>query len=330
MMASLKEIKNPHGQTRWRVNFELGAVRTHKDYRSWQDACRHLYQAEVERFGDMSPDEREKSRDWTLKKLIQFFIGKKMQQIEEGTLRVSSLNTIIRGLLSIDDALQNKMALKIKPSEMAHLPVLTTKYLDSAYRIMCRLRGKVYFSLFTVKKQSVKPVPVFDNIDDIVAAASKREKIAILLAARCGLRRAEVMALEYADLTGKYISVTRQLTAAGIVSGLKRDTQRLMPIPKDLKPLLDKSKAGTHTPIIARHRDGKRLSLNYTNSGALKALLIKFGVKTFHNLRHHASLTALEKGNELDTVSRLLGHKDITTTVRVYGCFAKRVLSIKY
>lgn len=329
-MASLKEVRNRHGQIRYRVQFETASLRAWKDHRTFDEACRHLYLAESERFGDMSSDERERSRDWTLKKLLQFFLGKKINQVEQGRFRSSSLVTVKSSLLSIDAQLQSRLALKVRPSEVRNLPDLTRSYLHSAYLHLAKLRGKGGSPVIFLKTQQEKPVPVFDNVEEMISAAPVREKIAILLAARCALRRSEILALNYADIKGKYISVTKRLTAAGVLSGLKRDTQRLIPLPDELPPLLDKRKIGSQSPLIARQRDGGRLSLNYTTAGVMKKLLLQFGIKNFHNLRHHAALAAIEKGNELNTVSRMLGHADIATTVRVYGRFSSHVLQVKY
>lgn len=72
------------------------------------------------RFNEMTAKEKEKCRDRPLRKLIQFYIGKKVDQCETGRLCQSSLDTICYELFSIDEVLQAKLTLNIRPSEFVN------------------------------------------------------------------------------------------------------------------------------------------------------------------------------------------------------------------
>lgn len=326
-MASLKEIKNPHGQTRWRVAFDDCA---RKDFRSRDEACRRLYLAEQERFDAMSPGEKEKSRDWTLRKLILFFIGKKVMDCENGKISPSSLKTIESVLLAIDPVSLAKQALKVLPSELEALPQLSSCYLHSAYLAFIRLRGTGRSPVPKVIIKDEKPlyIPAFENVEIMIDAAPVREKIALILASELGLRISEVLALRYSDIRGELLSVSRHITAFGVVDGLKADIQRLLWLPEKLLPLLDRQKFGTHEFLIAG-KNGEHLALSYSRNGPMKRLLKQYQIEKFHNLRHFAAVNMLTDGEDLSFVSEVLGHKNVKTTKDTYGRFSTRVLKRK-
>lgn len=330
MMASLKEIKNPHGQTRWRVNFEKDGVRMHKDHRAIEDACRHLYLAEVDRFADMSAEEKEKSRDWLLRKLVRFYFGLKVEQFELGKLRLSTLNMLKSLLFSLDESLMNKPAMKIRAGAFRELPELTRRYLNSAYLRLLKLRGIGCSPVAVGRKNKEGPivVPAFENVASMIAAANPREKRAFILASELGLRISEILPLRYSDIQGDLLSVTRHLTPVGVEDGLKADPQRLLWVPDALIPLLDKRRLGTDTPLVAKE-NGEPLALSYSRNGVVKALLTQFNIGTFHNLRHFAAVQMLANGEDISFVSHVLGHRDIDTTNDIYGRFRSRVLQRK-
>ncbi|UBX30979.1 hypothetical protein [Arsenophonus apicola] len=108
-MSSIKLINTRHGCDVIRVHFENAVGRFHKSFKTLDPACRFLFLSESERFLSMTAKEKEQCRDWPLRKLIQFYVGKKVSQCETGHLRQSSLDTIKHALFSIDETLQAKL-----------------------------------------------------------------------------------------------------------------------------------------------------------------------------------------------------------------------------
>lgn len=316
-MASVREVRNRHGSVRYRFCASNGSRR---DCRTQEEACRMLYLDESERFANMTAKEKEACQDWTLRKLIQFFAGKKADQFETNRIRRSSLDTITYALFSVDEALQDRLALHIRPSEFRALPDNTLKHLRSAYALLIAMRKKGVNPVPVGIKRDISPVsvPAFHNVDLMIEAAETREKIAFLLASKLGLRISEILALDYSDIQGAYLSVTKHLTRHGVVIGMKADIQRRLPLPESVLTLIDMKKNGSREPLLATS-SGQRLSLNYSTQGVVKQLLDKFGINRFHDLRHYASVSLLDKGEDLGTVSKVLGHKSIRTTEDIYG-----------
>lgn len=328
-MASVREVRNRHGSVRYRFCAGNGCRR---DYRTREEACRMLYLDESERFANMTAKEKEVCQDWTLRKLIQFFAGKKVDQFETNRIRRSSLDTITYALFSVDEALQSRLALHIRPREFRVLPDNTLKHLRSAYALLIAMRKKGVNPVPCGHKREQKPifVPAFHNVGTMKSEAGSREKKAIILASVLGLRISEILALDYSDIRDNRLHVTRHLTRNGVVSlGMKADLNRILPLPGELLPLLDESSEGTDTPLIASE-NGKRMSLSYSRTGVMKRLLEKYEIGSFHNLRHFAAIRLLERGIDIHVVSKMLGHKNIGVTNDTYGRFCKSVLDIEF
>ncbi|WP_063653637.1 tyrosine-type recombinase/integrase [Candidatus Arsenophonus triatominarum] len=263
--------------------------------------------------------------------MIQFYVGKKVFQYETGHLRQSSLDMIKHALFSIDDTLQEKLALNIRPSEFNGLPENTLKHLHSAYLLLKAMRNVGVSLIPKLKRKGEKPlfIPAFENVDRMIEVAPVREKIAFILASVIGLRISEILALDYADIQGEYLNISKHVTRHGVVEGLKVDVQRRIKTPKKLFDFLDKNKKGMNLPLMISER-GEILSLCYSRTGIVKRLLTENGIGTFHNLRHFAALQSFEEGVDVNFVSRLLGHKSIQITMDIYGRFCRDILRYNF
>ncbi|QBY46003.1 site-specific integrase (plasmid) [Arsenophonus nasoniae] len=330
-MSSIKLLKTRHGSEGFRVHYENTAGRFHKSFKTLDAACRFLFLSESERFLSMTAKEKERCRDWHLRKLIQFYIGKKVSQCETGHLRKSSLDTIKHALFSIDETLQSKLALHIRPREFNGLPENSLKYLHSAYLLLKEMRNIGVSPIPKLKKKVEKPIfiPAFENVDRMIEVAPVREKIAFILASVIGLRISEILALDYSDIQGEYLNISKHVTRNGVIEGLKADVQRLLPIPKALLDLLDKTKLSLNEPLITS-QSGKRLSLNYSTTGIVKELLEKYRIGKFHNLRHFAAVRLIKKHNDIHVISKMLGHKNIETTSNIYGRFSGSIFELNF
>jgi integrase len=85
-------------------------------------------------------------------------------------------------------------------------------------------------------------------------------------------------------------------------------------MPDELWQLLDKNLVSRDVPVIAG-RAGKRLSLNYSNSGVLLKLLKEHGVERYYDLRHFAITNLLRRGA---TMAEGAGHKNPAISAKYY------------
>lgn len=156
-------------------------------------------------------------------------------------------------------------------------------------------------ALPSVKRPQPHPKPCPDSaIRDALRKANHAERLMILLAAECGLRRGEICQVHTNDVvTGARGEFTL------IVHG-KGDKQRNVPLPK-----------GLAREILLAHgylfkgRWGGHVEESYVSSHVSKLLPRGYSC---HKLRHRFATVAYSDSHDLLAVSRALGHSSTETT----------------
>jgi len=156
-------------------------------------------------------------------------------------------------------------------------------------------------ALPSVKRPQPHPKPCPDSaIRDALRKANHAERLMILLAAECGLRRGEICQVHTNDVvTGARGEFTL------IVHG-KGDKQRNVPLPK-----------GLAREILSAHgylfkgRWGGHVEESYVSSHVSKLLPRGYSC---HKLRHRFATVAYSDSHDLLAVSRALGHSSTETT----------------
>ena len=163
-----------------------------------------------------------------------------------------------------------------------------------------------------------------------VLEAPSMAGVGVLLALNAGLRLGELCALQYKDidLCNGVIHVTK--TAQRIKKGMhthlvvqppKTDNaRRTIPLPEDMLALL------RQTVCPARNEENYFLTgksapleprtLQYQYRALLKAAGIPY--RNFHVLRHTYASRCVEQGVDIKSLSEMLGHADVRTTLQVY------------
>lgn len=154
--------------------------------------------------------------------------------------------------------------------------------------------------------------------------------IGILLTLNTGLRLGELCALQYKDIDLRngvlHVTKTVQRIRSGertrlMVLPPKSDSaRRTIPLPGDMAALLKK--------IIQSHPNGENYLLTGKNAPMeprtmqyqYRTLLKAAGIpyRNFHVLRHTYASRCVERGVDIKSLSEMLGHADVRTTLQVY------------
>lgn len=164
------------------------------------------------------------------------------------------------------------------------------------------------------KRPNPHPTPT-DVLEIALGRATERESLILLLAARCGLRRAEIAQVRGDDV------IESPDGPCLIVRG-KGEKPRTVPIADDLARAITARGSGWTFPS----RDGGHLSPDWIGAQASRLMP---GRWTLHSLRHRYATRAYAGTGDLLAVQSLLGHSSAATTqayVRVPDDAARRAM----
>lgn len=160
-------------------------------------------------------------------------------------------------------------------------------------------------------------------------------KVPVILAAYYGLRRQEVLGLQWSavNFKDKTVEIRRTATKVGnktiyadtVKSKSSRRTMPLFPeVEECLKRLYERQKrmqavmkkGYTKNPEICTWDDGHLVRPDYVTT-RFRELLAKYGMPplTFHELRHSTASLLLSQGFSLQEIKEWLGHADIKSTM---------------
>ena len=132
----------------------------------------------------------------------------------------------------------------------------------------------------------------------------------VLLATNTGMRRGEVLSLAWqnVDLTNKTLTVISESAKSG--------KTRHIPLNNEAYETLKSWKADSDSSgFVFKGQDGKQL-LEIRKSWATVLDMAKIEDFRFHDLRHHFASKLVMASVDLNTVRELLGHSDLTMTLR--------------
>lgn len=206
-------------------------------------------------------------------------------------------------------------------------------------RSALRLAGRTYAvdaSLFDVKTPTVqaKPVETFSEAECSVLTrrildAPDLSGAAYLLSLNFGLRIGEVCGLKWEDIDFAKRELAIRRTVLRIKTGLRTEvvvqtpktesSVRVIPLTAEMLLLLSRLRSTRNNSAFlltgcARPLEPRTLQYRF------KAFLNRSGLKyrNYHTLRHTFATRSIGKGVDIKTLSELLGHKDIKTTMELY------------
>lgn len=148
----------------------------------------------------------------------------------------------------------------------------------------------------------------------------------ILLALYTGLRIGELCALRWEDISKNTIHVRGTMqrlknadgaTEVMILTPKTESSDRLIPIPFALRSLLEQNRRTSG--YVLTKKDGKFVEPRLLQQ-KFSARLAECNISgaTFHTLRHTFATRCIEAGVDVKTLSELLGHADVKTTLNRY------------
>jgi integrase len=167
------------------------------------------------------------------------------------------------------------------------------------------------------KLPSAPPLVV---VEQLLTESGGGLHVAVALAALAGLRCGEVRALEVGDvdLDARRLYVRRALSAEELADPKGLD-ERVVPLGPRLVAILERA-MGSRRPnerIVLSAR-GRPLTENRLGD-AWRRLQARLGIEPrwhYHQLRHFFATALVRGGAHIETVRRLLGHKDLGPTSR--------------
>lgn len=192
-----------------------------------------------------------------------------------------------------------------------------TEYGITAPKIKYLRENKRETRVLSISEQKILVEYLYSNIDI--------HKFGILLALYTGIRVGELCALKWDDITDEYIVINKTMmrikneegkTEIQIGSPKSNSSKRIIPTPQCLLPLIYRYRSTDY--VLSNEK------LNYTEPRLLQLkfekMITECGLdKTnFHALRHTFATRCIEAGVDIKTLSEMLGHSDVKTTLNRY------------
>lgn len=182
------------------------------------------------------------------------------------------------------------------------------------------------------KQRKIEPFSSWelDRLGKALSSSANHKDVGILLSVNGGLRLGEVCALRVSDIDFQSgtVSIVREVlriklgakTQLVIQTPKSESSVRTVPLPADALAYLKKAVAGLpQDAYILTGRVNKPMEPR-TYQYYFESILRRCGIRKrcYHTLRHTYATRCIEKGIDIKSVSEMLGHADVVTTLRLY------------
>lgn len=217
-------------------------------------------------------------------------------------------------------------SLKVEPKTINNKLTVLSTLLRYAGPDGCKLipETTLHFHVELPPSEEVEIVAVAPtDVVRLIVVSPDQMKLAIKLAAWAGLRIGEIRGLQHTDVIGDSLMVRRAIDQANNVGTPKHDRVRRVPLTAELKlalatvPQRGRWVISTTTgESVSYDRLLEDLNAMYLAAGVTVPVSEKGVTMPWHSLRHTYGTEATRNGVAVKTLAKLMGHRDIKTTMR--------------
>lgn len=198
---------------------------------------------------------------------------------------------------------------------------LSLSYADEVYSIT---KPKINHIKEPKKEMRVLSIAEQQVLESYLNQDLNLYKVGILLALYTGIRVGELCALQWDDITNENLIVNKTLhrikeghkTILEITEPKTKTSNRVIPLPQFLIPILSKFRS---TGSVMQNRNGKVVEPRLMQL-TFEKYIDDCGLEktNFHSLRHTFATRCVEAGFDIKSLSEILGHTDVKTTLNKY------------
>lgn len=182
------------------------------------------------------------------------------------------------------------------------------------------------------KQREIEPFSAWEleQLKKGLSPSPNHKDAGILLSANGGLRLGEVCALRVSDIDFQAgtVSIVREVlrikvgekTQLVVQTPKSESSIRTVPLPNDMMSCLKRAVSGLPENAYVLTGQADKPMEPRTYQYYFASVLRRCGLKRrcYHTLRHSYATQCIEKGVDVKSLSEMLGHADITTTLRLY------------
>ena len=276
-------------------------------------------------------------RDATVEKLSTIFLEDRQNDVKSSTLECYRRNIRCHILPRLGERVAAELTAEevndfIQQMQEDFSPKLVREVGGLLLRIVA-IAGVGYGDDVELPKTKQKAVEVFTEselrqVGKTILRCPDRTGLGVLLTAYTGLRLGELCGLQWQDVDvgAGLLHIQRTVERIAQIGGgtcltvqppKTENSERWIPIPKEMLRML---KPETKQPDSYLLTGGEIVPDPRAMQYRYKVLLERCGVRyrNFHCLRHSYATRCVERGVDVKSVSELLGHADVRTTLRLY------------
>lgn len=280
---------------------------------------------------------RHVRRDATVQTLAKIYLEEKAGKVKVSTLKCYQRNIKCHILPKLGDQIAANLTVEdiddyLEAMQESFSPKLVRE-VGALLLALLRLAGINFTGEVTLPKVRQKNVEVFTETElkqlaRIILRRTDETGLGILLTVYTGIRLGELCGLKWQDVNaGKgMLHVQRTVervaqedgtTCLAVLTPKTESSNRWIPIPQEMMRVLKPDQRLPETYLLT---GGEIIPDPRTMQNRYKALLKRVGVpyRNFHALRHTYATRCIEQGIDAKSVSELLGHSDVRTTLRLY------------